>query len=210
MFPVRFLVLVLGATLLNACSDRNPAGIDLPGEPQGSTPAFGAMAKAIPDLGGNWSWSNEEVLRMPRWLVEMGIVPGITAEGENTHARCESAGTLTIVQTGSEFHGTASRTFNACMTKGGQAFQQPGSAFIVADGRIRGRSIAFSFHTFMVVPCPHHAVIRDVHGGVATALDGGGRCNLPGHPQSESPFVIEPPPGGTSTTVDWKAWRPVP
>lgn len=211
MIPSRpFLALGLTAALLAGCSDRGPVGIE-PGsaESQIQAPASKAAAQSGPDLGGAWNWSNVEALRMPRWFVEaFGPVLGITPEGENTHARCESAGTMTLVQAGAEFEGSAIKTFNACETAGGQMFQQPGVAFDVAAGRIGGKSIHFSFHTVMVKPCPHRAVISAVQQDVAVALRGTGRCVLPGHPQSESPQVLDPPPGGTSKTLLWQAWRP--
>jgi hypothetical protein len=205
-----FLALWLTAVFLAACSDRNPAGVESGSAgSQIEAQASRVTAQSAPDLNGAWNWSNVEVLRMPRWFVEaFGPVLGITPEGENTHARCESMGTLTLAQAGAEFEGTATRTFNACETTGGQAFQQPGVAFDIADGRIGGHSIHFSFHTAMVRPCPHRAVISDVQGGVAAALSGTGRCILPGHPQSGSPAIVDPPPGGTSTTLSWEAWRP--
>jgi hypothetical protein len=208
--PRILLALALAAALLPACSDRSPVGVK-PGsaEPQIMVQASKAAAQSLPDLSGAWNWSSAEVLRMPRWFVEaFGPVLGIAPEGENTHARCESAGTMTLVQAGAEFDGTATRTFNACETTGGQAFQQPGVAFDIADGGISGKSIRFSFHTALVRPCPHHAVISNVRGAAATVLNGAGWCILPGHPQSESPAVVDPPPGGTSTTLSWQAWRP--
>jgi hypothetical protein len=200
------LALALVAALLPACSDLNPVGV----EPESAEPQSIAQAsRAAPDLSGAWNWRNEETLRMPRWFVEaMGPVLGITPEGENTHAHCESSGTMTLAQTGIEFEGTATKTFNACETTGGQTFKQPGVAIQVADGVIRGRSTHFSFQTATVRPCPHHAVVSEVQDGVVVALTGAGRCVLPGHPQSDSPINLDPPPGGTSTTLSWEASRP--
>lgn len=43
---------------------------------------------------------------------------------------------------------------------------------------------------------------------MAGALSGMGRCMLLGHPQSESPLSMDPPPGGTSKTLSWEAVRP--
>ncbi|HSJ63577.1 MAG TPA: hypothetical protein VK922_06660 [Gemmatimonadaceae bacterium] len=50
-------------------------------------------------------------------------------------------------------------------------------------------------------------VITDESGGVATGFSGTGRCVLPGHPQSESIVPADPPPGGTSKTLRFDAWR---
>lgn len=204
------LLVVLAAALVAGCSNGGPTGTEgEAAEPQFRAAGPVSSAESPPDLSGAWNWSTVELLRMPRWFVQaMGPVLNIVPEGSNTHARCESAGSMTLVQAGSGFEGTALRTSNACETTGGQVFSQPSGTLAVADGRITGRSIRFSFHSATVLPCPHHAVISGVEGGVAAALYGSGRCRLPGHPQSESPVVMEPPPGGTSTTVTWQASRP--
>jgi hypothetical protein len=193
------------ALLLTACT-MTPDG----GEPQSLTALAPTAPSAVqpgspPDLSGSWNWSNVEVLRMPSFVA---IMVGIKPEGLNTQARCESAGTMTLVQTGASFSGSAARTFNACETKGGQFFQQPGTAFQISDGRITGSSIHFSFSSPFVSPCPHRATISAVEGGIAGALNGTGGCILPGHPQSESPVQLNPPPGGTSQTIAWTATRP--
>ena len=193
------------AALLLAGCTMTPAG----SEPQSLTTLPPTAASAVqpgspPDLSGAWNWSNVEVLRMPTFVAMM---VGIKPEGLNTQARCESAGTMTLVQTGASFSGSAARTFNACETKGGQTFQQPGTAFQVSNGRITGSSIRFSFDSPPVTPCPHQAVISAVEGGIAGALIGTGRCIVPGHPQSDSPLQLDPPPGG-SKTIEWTATRP--
>lgn len=167
-------------------------------------------AQGVPDLDGNdWSWSNVEKLRLPREFLEgVGAGLGINPEGENTHALCESSGSMTLLQAGATFEGQALKESNVCETTGGQMFQQPGVAFQIANGRINGNSAHFSFHSPTVKPCPHQVVITDIDNGRVTGLSGTGRCILPGHPQSESPFVQDPPPGGTSKTLNWEASRP--
>lgn len=169
-----------------------------------------ASAQGVPDLAGNdWSWSNVEKLRLPlEFLAGPGAGLGIVPEGENTHAICESSGSMTLVQAGAMFEGVAMKETNACETTGGQMFQQPGEVFAIANGRINGNSAHFSFQSPTVKPCPHQVVITDVDNGRVTGLSGTGRCILPGHPQSESPFVQDPPPGGTSKTLNWEASRP--
>lgn len=204
-----FLVIALAAGLLPACSESDPLGITAGSAELQAAAQASAAAHTPPDVAGAWNWSSVEVLRMPRWFVEaLGPVLGITPEGENTHARCESSGTMVLAQTDAAFLGTATRTVNACLTQGGQAFQQMGSAIQVSDGVISGRNLRFSFHTALVRPCPHSAVVSDFQSGVAAALGGTGHCIIPGHPQSDSPLPLDPPPGGTSTTVSWQAWRP--
>lgn len=201
----KFFALALPAACFAGCSGGDVAGPGAPLQEAGSVAgSVQAMGWSVADVGGDWTWSNVEVLRMPPFVVAM---LGIGPEGPNTHARCESAGTMILVQAGTEFSGSATRTFNACETKGGQPFQQPGVDFAVTDGRISGTSARFSFSSPFVTPCPHRAVISVGQGGVALALSGTGRCVLPGHPKSGSPMSLDPPPGGTSTTTSWSAVR---
>lgn len=169
-----------------------------------------ASAQSVPDLdGADWSWSNVEKLRMPREFLEgVGAGLGIVPEGQNTHAICESSGSMTLVQSGAIFEGMATKESNICETTGGQMFQQPGVNFFIENGRINGDSAHFSFHSPTVKPCPHQVVITDVANGQVTGMSGTGRCILPGHPQWQGPFVVDPPPGGTSKTLNWEATRP--
>jgi hypothetical protein len=157
-----------------------------------------------PNVEGLWTWSNVEVLMFPPDVAQL---VGVEPEGRHTHARCKSAGTMTLHQTGAAFSGDAIRTSNACRTNGGQTFQQPGTAFQVSDGRINGSSAQFSFHSPPVLPCPHQAVITGVENGIVHRLTGTGHCVVPGHPQSDSPIELDPPPGGTSKTIAWDAVR---
>lgn len=205
MIPSRpFLALGLTAALLAGCSDRGPVGIE-PGSAESQSQARASKAaQPVPDLSGAWNWSNEEVIRMPEFLV---LMLDLTPEGPNTLTRCNAAGTMTLVQTGAEFSGTAMKMFDACQTKGGQSFQRPDLPHFIEDGRISGRSAHFSFSAPIVTPCPHHAVISAAQDGVAVALSGTGHCFVPGHPRSESPLDLDRL-GGTSTTLSWEAWRP--
>lgn len=181
-----------------ACADTTTAPPLEPREAQLSVEAPSL------DIGGVWNWSNLESIRMPPEVANMvGVVP----EGPNTHARCESSGFMNVTQTGSTFEGIAFKSSNSCTTKGGQSFQQAATVLSIANGRIGGRQLEFSFESFIIRPCPHRAVV-EVAEGVAVALHGSGRCILPGHPQSESPLAIDPPPGGTSVTLEWEARRP--
>lgn len=185
--------------LLAACT-----GDDITG-PSTSEPAAAVVSAAVPDLGGEWRWTNVEKVSMPPFLAMLlGIVP----EGDLTHARCESGGTMTLQQSGGSFVGSAKKLSNACTTEGGQAFNQPGTDFVVTDGRVDGRSVRFSFATATVAPCPHRAVIAELDGGTPITLTGNGRCFLPGHPRSESPGPAGPPSRGESRTISWLAVRP--
>jgi hypothetical protein len=200
---------VIAMLLVVACT-KSPATDEL----RSLVPTAPTAATALqsggspPDLSGAWNWSRVEQLTMPSWLAEFVI--GIDPEGPITRATCEGSGTMTLTQTGATFTGTATQTTHGCETAGGQQFQSPGAAMpiAVADGRISGRAIRFSFSNPTVSPCPHQATISAIQGDTAVALTGTGRCFVPGHPKSESPILLDPPPGGTSKTLTWQAVRP--
>lgn len=192
------LFVALAASSLLACSDEVAGPADV-----GSVVAVEASAVAPASVGGEWSWSSEEQVKFPPFVAfNLGIVP----EGDNTHARCESSGGMTLVQAGASFSGTATKEQNLCTTNGGQTFQQPQSEFFVVGGEVQGNSLHFSFESATVRPCPHAATVIAVDGSIATELRGTGHCLLPGHPESTSPTEL-PPPAGTTKTLRWDASR---
>lgn len=199
---VRYFGLACLAVASLALGGCTQADIEGPPDEPSATPS--AIASTPIDISGTWTWSNEEIVKFPPFVAAM---LGIAPEGPNTHARCESEGDMTLNQTGSTFAGQAIKTFNQCVTKGGQVFQQPSSQLFVQDGAIQGNNLSFSFASATVRPCPHSATASGPPGGVAVSLTGTGHCYLPGHPRSESPNVL-PPPGGTTKTVRWEATRP--
>lgn len=173
-----------------------------------SVPAL-AKEPALPvGLAGDWTWTRLEQLTIPDWFAA-GVL-GIQPEGRYTHARCESSGVMWLSQAGADFEGAATATVQECLTSGGQGFVSPGFQIptAVEQGRMRGNGLRFVLSNPMVRPCPFHATIEEISEGVATALSGGGRCVLPGHPRSESVVQLDPPPGGTSVTLRWEAVRP--
>lgn len=207
MRRTRGVAALLAIGFLASCSSEDLTGV---ADRAGANPSE-VTGASLADISGEWNWRNEEILSFPPFIAAMlGVVPE-GPEGHNTRARCESAGTMTLVQSGDTFTGTATKTFNDCETKGGQSFNQPGAFLLISDGRITGRSLQFSFTgSVTVTPCPHHAVVSAVDNGVAVALSGTGRCILPDHPQSESPFQQDPQTdkGGLSKTLSWEAVRP--
>ena len=192
-----YVAALLTAVLaLSACS----SDVRLSTEP-GSDPLLNSKPDPI-DVSGSWNWTKLEQLTFPAWVA--AEVFGIDAEGPVTRARCEGAGTLSIVQDGQAFTGTSLTTAVSCETSGGQVFVDPLSFGPSAvSGTVTGRSVRFT--QGVVVNCDYHATILAVEGGTATELRGGSRCVLPGHPQSEIP--ADPPPGGTSGSLFWSASR---
>lgn len=200
-------VLILGAAVpaLAGCSGTGPTEPrPEAGGPEVAPVSSSAQAAMIADVAGSWIWTSEEHLTFPAFVAQ--VIIGIQPEGPTTTARCTNVGTMTLIQSGASFTGTANRTAHECVTKGGQIFQDPGAfaPLAIEDGEIRGRS----FRLLLLagpLACPHHGSVSNVQNGVATALKGGGRCIVPGHPKSGAP--LDPPPLGTSKTLDWQALR---
>jgi hypothetical protein len=189
--------------VLAGCS-AEPLGVEPDASPGPSLagPSL-AAASADADISGAWNWREVVVLNLNEFAATVFF--GIQPEGPQTHVRCNDSGTMTLVQTGASFTGTALQTAT-CETQGGQVFTPPVFPPVVdiAEGSIRGRSMHFLFGAGDV-PCPYRAEIADVQAGVAVRLTGGGKCITPGHPQSPLPFD---PPGASSPTVIWEATRP--
>jgi hypothetical protein len=190
----RTVLLVIGILALAGVSAGCDADVSRP------APADGVHMRhadvAVIDVDGSWRFERELKLTVPPWAAE--LVFGIAPEGNVTHIRCESGGSMAIDQDGSTFTGMASYS-GACRTAGGQVFTTSRPAIVIAAGVVRGRSIEFVWVEDGFLNCPHHAVVS------SDDLSGTGRCVVPGHPQS--PVPLDPPPGGTSKTVSFRAWR---
>ena len=200
----RLLALSLGLVWLIACSERGPTDVPSAVAEAGHPQAGHGGGPAAVEIGGPWSWSSEEHLTFPDWVAV--AIFGIQPEGPTMTARCENEGTLSLNQTGAGFVGELLLTAHDCVTRGGQGFQDPG-AFApraVVDGLLRGRALSMVLDG-PLVDCPFHGVISEIEGTAALALEGGGRCLVPGHPRSEASFP--PPPAGTSKTLSWRATR---
>lgn len=203
------LVLTVSILLLGGCTGDSLTSIE---EEVAETPALKSVTakhaqnSARYDVGGSWKWSREEHLTFPAWAAQ-GIF-GILPEGPTTSARCEGSGTMTLVQVGSTFTGLSDNTAHECVTKGGQVFQDPeaSTTTTIADGELHGRSLRMLLDN-EIVDCRYHAAIKDVEGNTAVVLEGGGTCIIPGHPQSEAPIALDPPPAGTSKALSFTAVR---
>jgi hypothetical protein len=205
----KLLALTIAAAWLAGCSDGGITDVSWAERTeQAGVGSLKANAGPTPDLGGSWNWSSEEHLTFPAWVAAtvFGFTPS-EIEGPIMSARCENAGTMTLVQADGTFTGVLTRTMHQCVTKGGQPFQDPGAfgSVAIADGQIRGRSVHF-LRAGVMLDCPRYGVISEVEGGVAIAMKGTGRCIVPGHPKSRVP--LDPPPAGTSKALSWHAVRP--
>lgn len=207
-----FSLLTLTAAMLAGCS-QTPA---FPTSPSALVDAAAVVKPAAllvaprgvtaPNINGLWNARGVVQLTVPPWVAQ--LVLGIVPEGPVTHIRCESSGTMELTQLGESFSGIQYRDPNVCETRGGQRYEEPKGMVPVLEGRIEGRSLGFELED-PPLTCPQRGVITQIEDGTATRLSGTARCIVPGHPQSDAPppFDIDPPPGGTSKTLTWEAWR---
>lgn len=203
MSRLRRLAGILGAVWLTACSESGPLHMSA-GPSEERPEVFQTEVASFADLDGDWTWTSEEHLTFPDWVAV--AIFGIQPEGPTMSARCENEGTMSLDPSGPGFTGELLFTAHECVTRSGQTFQDPG-AFVpreIVDGILSGRSLRMLVDS-PLVDCELHAVIGDAVGGLAVALDGGGRCIVPGHPQSE--LSVPPPPAGTSKILHWNAVR---
>lgn len=186
-------------TILAACGETPPTA---PNGDGGIAPAKGTVAAGVPiDLSGAWDWYETGHLNLS---LEAAALFGVTPEGPRTQIRCESGGTMTIVQSGDTFTGTATQS-SLCESNGGQVFVPAPfpPALDIIGGRISGRHVEFLFGAGPI-PCPYKASAR-MEGGSVVALVGSGKCIVPGHPQS--PLPVPPPPTAPTKTIEWIATR---
>jgi hypothetical protein len=155
---------VAAATLLAGCGD--PARLVAPADVLDAGAPLATVAALPVDVSGSWSWQEELVSVMPQ---EIAILIGLQPEGTVTHVTCTDYGTITLVQSGSTFAGTATQT-SVCQTRGGQQFSPFPPEVDITNGRINGQSLHFDFGG-----CPYDAVATPA-GGEALRLEGTGMC----------------------------------
>ena len=203
------LMSTLGTLLLMACANGDRA----PLAPSATYPTVfnqlsAIVSSSVPDVSGTWLWDGGGHITVPASVVERLF--GIEPEGPITHLRCETSGTMELVQTGATFSGVATRTAGSCTTGAGLAFVPPPAAWPtslpVAEGQITGRGVHFLLGTIAGLGCPHNGAISNVEAGRATELTANGRCIVPGQPSSPAP--LDPPPLGTSHDTSFVARRP--
>jgi hypothetical protein len=180
---------------LAACSSDQVAGPE-----DGLSMALDASAAQSVNVDGVWNISRVVQITAPDWVAV--LIFGVAPEGVVTHILCETTGTMELFQDGETFHGTAQGTTSNCETHGGQSTSGGGSAdIVIVDGTIDGRSIKFDWLEDQMLVCPYKLVVSSD----GDRLSGTGRCIVPGHPQSIVP--LDPPPGGTSKTLNFEATR---
>lgn len=200
----------LGTLLLMACSDAER----VPLAPSANYPNVlnqpsAIVSSSVPAVSGTWIWGGDGGrITVPASVIERLF--GIEPEGPITHLRCESSGTMELVQSGTTFSGVATRTAGSCTTGAGLVFVPPPTAWStslpVAEGLITGRGVHFLLGSVAGLGCPHNGAISNVEAGRATELTANGRCIIPGHPNSPAP--LDPPPLGTSHDTSFRAKRP--
>lgn len=180
------------ATFVAAC-DQPTTG---PAAPIAAAGSHHAAVSAV-DITGSWTYERVLRLTVPPWAAE--LVFGVVPEGPVTRLFCEGTGTLELVADGASFSGAATFGPRECTTPGGQTAVLGSPTVAIVDGVVHGRSIQFTWLEDGFLPCPYHAVVS------GDAMNGTGRCIIPGHPKS--PVPMDPPPGGTSKTVIFRATR---
>ena len=204
----RLMFSCIATLVLAACtSDRQNPSRPMSISPIAPSGQSAVVAPLIPDLSGSWNVSGTGYLTLPPFVAP---IFGIEPEGPITHLRCEGSGTMQLVQSGSTFNGSFTRTAVTCETGGGLVFVPPPTAFPptleVADGVITGRGLHFLLGSVAGLGCPHNGAITNVDAGTAMEIRANGRCIIPGHPQSPAP--LDPPPAGTSHDTGFVATRP--
>jgi hypothetical protein len=175
---VPVVALAVGAAA--AACDRSAS----PSSPSAASsgPAAAGAPAAI-DIGGTWTFSEETRLTLPGELL---LDLGAQWEGPVIHVTCASPdGALEIVQTASTFTGTLEYQTGTCLTTGGQAVPPPWPLpyRAVLTGRIAGLSLHIEQWDDPPGPspdgvrCPKNGTVS-IDGGVATALQTAGRCDL--------------------------------
>jgi hypothetical protein len=194
----------IAALLSIGCQSDTRPGFEPGAIPQAGSSA--AHAGAPVDVTGTWAWSSTELLTLPPFVAE--FIFGIQPEGPVTQLRCDTSGTMTLDGDERTFSGSTTQA-PTCRTGRGVVFVSPPAAtppaLQVVDGSLNGHSIKFTLVDDEFTSCSFNGVITDFDQGVATGLRATGRCIIPGHPKSPAP--LDPPPAGTSKTIQWTATR---
>jgi hypothetical protein len=172
MRTLAILTTTAAALLSVNCADGNDPTSMKDDAPRGLASVTGADL----DVDGVWDWRETTMLHLrPAAVALFGIAP----EGPITTFRCEAAGELTITQNGAQFSGSATQS-SQCTTGGGVVFDPSavfGNSWDLVNGQLQGRSFSFTVAT-AAFPCPYRGAVR-VTGGVVTALQATGHCEVP-------------------------------
>lgn len=146
-------------------------------------PVLSAEA-TVPDVSGNWTWSELAIFTGPGGVVA-GLF-GVQVEGPVMHVTCQTGGDLSLQQSGASFSGSASQGWS-CVTHGGQnATSAPFPPGFDVTGSIVGRSIRFTADVGQGFTCSYLGSLS-VDGGVASAINTTGGCDVPApfHPNMD-------------------------
>lgn len=140
MRPTVLLSSSLVTLLLGACSGgESGALVHTAPFPTAPTQSFAGPGSSAADVSGLWNWGARGQFTVPRAVVERLF--GIEPEGPVTHLRCETSGSVQLVQSGTTFSGLATRTAGSCESGDGLVFVPPPTAWPnslpVAEGVIK-------------------------------------------------------------------------
>lgn len=179
------------AAALASCSEELNEG------PLGSGVLDPAGKPAVPDVSGEWAWSETQ-----RFLLsaDLAALIGIVPEGTHTDVTCHNSGTMVLDQDGAAFTGVAGQEGD-CVTTGGQEFEFdiPFPFIEIVEGRVSGRTVHFGFSSPL---CPYRGVLQ-FDGGDVAGIGGGGTG------QCRPPFSLDgtPPFDQLAITSRWQAAR---
>jgi hypothetical protein len=130
----------------------------------------------VPDVSGDWTWSELVILTAPGDVV--AALFSVQVEAPVMHVTCQTGGDLTLQQNGSSFSGSASQAWS-CVTHGGQpAATAPFPPAFDVTGSIVGQSVQFTADLGQGFTCSYVGSLR-ANGGVAIAINSTGGCDVP-------------------------------
>jgi hypothetical protein len=129
-----------------------------------------------PDVSGQWNWEEEVSITIPAdFAVLFGV---LDPKGPIVHIRCQSWGTMDLVQSGASFGGSATQSATCATSDGQDAPTPPFPPGWSVDGTIVGGSIHFLLDVGGGIVCTYRGSISE-SGEIATRIRAQGDCDVP-------------------------------
>jgi hypothetical protein len=149
--------------------------------------AVAAAPPEAPEVSGNWTWEETTWITLPADLAAafFGVAD---PKGPVVHIRCDSGGSMDLVQNGSSFSGLATQTAT-CATRDGQdAPTPPFPPFFPVEGDVDGRSIQFEADIGGAFTCKYRGSLSE-DGGLAVGMRAAGSCDVPSPAKPNSDHI---------------------